>query len=85
MMMNSKPMNQPKTQLKMLDHDCQPDLIIKVWLVPHGYQVDVMQGQSVLVSTCRDYAGEVESTERHIGLILKELDMALASLRNGIK
>lgn len=59
-----------------------PDVVIKLYLVPYGYQISVDVDGVRVKGSRRDYAGETESKAAHINTILEELDEMLRRLRD---
>jgi len=62
-----------------------PDVELKVWLVPYGYQVDTYVHGQRIAMTCRDYGGDEESRGRHIQVLLEEITGAFERLRERMK
>ncbi len=58
-----------------------PDVEVRLWLVPHGYQADYVVRGTVICSSCRDYGASVESKDAHVRAVLGEFGRALAMLR----
>lgn len=58
-----------------------PDVELRLWLVPHGYQADYVVQGAVIASCCRDYGASVELEDLHVRAVLEELGKALAALR----
>lgn len=63
------------------DSTRSPDVKMRLWLVPHGYQADFVVRGAVVLSCCRDYSTSVKSKDDHVGAVLEELGEALARLR----
>ena len=58
-----------------------PDVEIRLWLVPRGYQADCIVQGDLVVSSCRDYEVSAESEDAHVQIVLDEIESALAALR----
>ena len=63
------------------DSTHSPDVEMKLWLVPHGYEADFVVRGVVVLSSCRDYSASVELEDVHVRAVLEELGEALAALR----
>ena len=60
----------------------EPDVIVKFWLVLHGYEVVLVVGG--VESPCggaRDYGGNAPSMEAHVRAVVSELAEMLGRLR----
>lgn len=58
-----------------------PEIELKIWIVPYGYQVDTYIHGKRIAATCREYGGESESRQWHIQVMLEEIDKAFVRVR----
>ncbi len=66
---NAKRKKSGKTRAKAPDRPNEPDIAVQLYLVGHGYQIDIFNGGLHLGSSCRDFSDSYKIEQLKVSFI----------------